>query len=213
MFITIDPYYDNNFYNECLHALQNNNIEFREFVSTRAPFYFYLELPSSPLMTNYDEILDTRYLVSKVLPVLPNDETYLLRRNESRQIKKYILNDAFREENESDYAIFFSIPGVEAGRELTKNISGKVYYLGKYYSRKYRVCISTSPYVKTFIPKSWILLEKTQLHNQPGSFEAYFNYKVLLLKDRIIKYSQTPYFENGVYVRPNLIKDKQTIRL
>ena len=40
-------------------------------------------------------------------------------------------------------------------------------------------------------------------------FEQEFNFNVLHRKDRLIKYSKTPYFEGGVFYKPkNLTNNK-----
>ena len=39
MYITVDPYYSTQFYNECLEALKNNKIEFTEHIKINRHFF------------------------------------------------------------------------------------------------------------------------------------------------------------------------------
>ena len=113
---TIDPYTSIVQYNESLQALKNNNIPVKEFISLRAPFYWYLDLPYAPLLVNYDDLEKEtdRYIVSKVKPIRAQDE-YLLQRRETNQgdIAKYIENTPLKEARESKYALFFNAVGFD----------------------------------------------------------------------------------------------------
>ena len=85
---------------------------------------------------------------------------------------------------------------------ISKEYPGKIYYLGKYYDNKFRVCLCNNKMIKNYIEPSQILLEKTPEMKEPGRFEADFNYLVLKLKDYIVKYTETIYAENGSIIRP-----------
>ncbi len=76
MFITIDPYYSTQFYNESLEALKNNNIEFSEFINIKPPYNWYLDVEKEPIMVNYDIASgsERRWMVNKVEALRTNEE-------------------------------------------------------------------------------------------------------------------------------------------
>lgn len=203
MFYTIDPYYDVNFYNQSKEALKNNNVNFSEFIEIKSPYRWFLKLNESPIMVNYDKIEKNRFLVQKVQALRPNDEYLLQRRgnSEGTNIKRYIYNDAFRDAE--DYGLFFNIKNREEFIRLSREYPGKIYYLGKYYDNKFRVCLVNNPMIKNYILPNQILLEKTPDMKEPGRFEAEFNYKILKFNDFIYKTSETIYSQDGKIIRPS----------
>ena len=206
MFYTIDNYYSVKFYNQTKEALKNNSIKFSEFIDIKSPYSWYFNLDNGlkPIMVNYDEKEKYRFLVSKVLALRPNEEYTLQRREDSsgNNIKKYIYNDAFRDAEE--YGILVHIKSKDELIKLSKQYPGKIYYLGKYYDNKFRVCLCNNKMIKNYILPEQILLEKTPEMKEPGRFESEFNYRVLKLKDYIVKYTETIYAENGSIVRPKV---------
>ncbi len=206
MFYTIDEYYDVNFYNQAKEALKNNNINFSEFLEIKNPYRWFFKLPDTikPIMVNYDEISKNRFLVRKVVALRPNEEYLLQRRNSSEgsNITRYIYNDAF--EDAKDYGIFFNIKNKEELLRISKEYPGKIYYLGKYYGNRFRVCLVNNPMIKNYINPAQILLEKNPDMKEPGRFEAEFNFKVLKQNDYIYKTIETIYAENGIIVRPKV---------
>lgn len=210
MFITIDPYYTLEEFHKCIAALKDNGIEPKMFIDTRAPYNWYIDVESAPMFVFYD-VLNTayqKYLANVVTPVTSADEMYLFRRDKGLSKGRYVLNDAFKDAQNSDYACFINLQNKEEGVQLSRSLKGKIWYLGRYYGNKYKICLVTSEYVKNFVPKERILLEKTS--DIPGRFEADLNYEIMYKKDRIIKFSSTPYFENGEYVVPTpIIQDYQ----
>lgn len=209
MFITIDPYYDTQFYNECKEALKNNGVAYKEFINIKTPYNWYFKLEQSPVLVNFDKATDaeSRWMVNTVMPLRPNEEYLLLRRDNdkgSKALLKFVENEPLRVARESDYAIFFHIKNREQGEQLTKDYPGRVWFMGKYYDNKYKVCLATHQVVKGFLDQSQILLEKTQQMQEPGRFEAELNWKVFRQNDYLIKFTETPYFENGKYVRPKI---------
>ena len=86
MLITIDPYYSIQTYNTSKEALKNNNISFNEFMCLKAPYHWYLELPTKPMMMNFDELSKgvERYVVSIVKPLTPLDQWTYFRRNNDK---------------------------------------------------------------------------------------------------------------------------------
>lgn len=206
MFYTLDNYYSVKFYNDTREALKNNQIKFKEFIEIKSPYNWYIKLDDNlkPIMVNYDEKQKYRFLVQKVKALRSNEE-YLLQRREDdagTNIKKYIFNDAFRDSEE--YGIFFHIKSKDELLKISKEFPGKIYYLGKYYDNKYRVCICNNIMIKNYINPGQILLEKTPEMKEPGKFEAEFNYRVLKLNDYIVKYTETIYAINGSLVRPKV---------
>lgn len=203
MFYTIDPYYDVNFYNQSKEALKNNNVKFSEFIEIKSPYRWFFKLTESPIMVNYDKIEKNRFLVQKVQALRPNEEYLLQRRgnSEGTNIKRYIYNDAFRDAE--DYGMFFNIKNREEFIRLSKEYPGKIYYLGKYYDNKFRVCLVNNPMIKNYILPNQILLEKTPDMKEPGRFEAEFNYKILKFNDFIYKTFETIYSQDGKIIRPS----------
>ena len=97
---------------------------------------------------------------------------------------------------------------------LSKLIPHKIWYLGRYYQKKYKLALIKSDEItnvfaliksdeitNVLIPKTQILFKRT-LDMSVEKFEADFNYKVFLLKDRLYKNSRTPFFEAGKYILP-----------
>lgn len=207
MYVTIDPYYDHNFYNQTKEALKNNGVVFGEYISTKTPFEWYFKVDQTPIMVNYD-LLDesnVRWLVSKVIPLRPTDEYKLLRRDNDvgpNMIAKFIENTPLKEASASPFAIFFTVSNKEEILQISKDYPGKIWYFGKYYNNKFRVCLATNETIKNFIPKEKILLERTKDLINPGRFEAELNWKVFRGHDMLVKFTETPYFENGIYNRP-----------
>jgi hypothetical protein len=206
MFYTLDSYYSVKFYNQAKEALKNNLIKFSEFIDIKTPYNWYFKLPeeSKPIMINYDELTKNRFLVRKVQALRPNEEYILQRRDDDSgsNIKIYIYNDAFRDVE--NYGIFFHIKSKDELIKISKEYPGKIYYLGKYYGNKFRVCLCSDKMIKNYISPTQILLEKTPEMKEPGRFEADFNYRVLKLKDFIIKFTETIYAENGSIIRPKV---------
>lgn len=212
MLITIDPYYGTQFYNECKEALRNNQVPYKEFVSIKAPYNWYLQLDQKPIMVNYDIASDSesRWLISKVIPLRPNEEYLLLRRDNdvgAKAVMKFVENEPLKEARTSEYAVFFTIKNRQHGEQLTKDYPGKIWFMGKYYDNKYRVCLATHPVIKGFLDPDQILLEKTQEMQEPGRFESELNWKVFRRNDYLVKFTETPYFEGGRLVRPKILGD------
>lgn len=216
MFITTDPYYNTQFYNECLEALKNNKISFQQYICIKTPYNWFLDLPQEPIMVNYDNINATekKLLVSKVIALRESEEYYLQRRNDDTQagILKYIENEPMQESRKSDYSVFFNISNKEELTKISKQFPDKIWYLGKYFNNTLKVCLCNNSMIKNYLSASQILLEKTKEHTLPGSFEADFNFKVLKSKDFIKKYTETSYALNGIITRPKIsINPSKTI--
>jgi len=206
-FITIDPYYTTQFYNECLAALKNNSIDYREYINIKPPYNWYLEIEETPILVNYDLATDSesRWMVNTVKPLRPSDEYLLLRRENDKgasALLKFIENEPLKKARLSKYAVFFNVQSYENALSISKEYPGRIWYLGKYYNNKYRVCLALNETIKAFINDSDIILEKE--NNTPGQFEADLNFKVFRKFDRLIKFTETPYFEDGNFKRVNI---------
>lgn len=212
MYITIDPYYPIEFYNESKEALKNNNVSFTEFINIKSPFYWYFKLESYPIMVNFDKISSSekKWLVTKVKAFRPNEEYLLFRRSNDKGksgIERYLLNEPLLESHNSKFSIFFNIKNIEEGISLSKEFPGKIWYFGKYYNNSLRVCLCSNPYIKNYLNKEQILLEKTIEHKEIGRFESDLNYYVFREKDYLIKFTETPYFEKGLFNKVQLQGD------
>lgn len=212
MLFTIDPYYDTRFYNESLEALKNNKVQFDELITIKTPYNWVLKTDQLPIMVNFDEVTnnDKRYLVTKVIALRENEEYLLQRRNDDtgEGILKYIENQPFAESRKSDYSVLFNFSNKEELIRISKEFPDKIWFLGKYYNNTYNVCLCNNKMIKNYLKPSQILLEKTLEHRLPGYFEADFNYKILKLKDRIKKFTETTFVQNGIIVSPKIIKDR-----
>ena len=215
MFVTIDPYYSVEFYNEVKEALKNNGIEPKEFISIKTPFSWYLQVPREPLMVNYD-VLDKaneRFLINKLQSLRENEAYRYMRRNDGvgqKAILKYTENTPMKEARLSDYAVFFQAKNKETMLKISKEMPIKLWYMGKYYSNKYRVMLCTNKLILNYIDRSDILMEKNSSEfNEPGRFEAELNFKVFRHMDYLEKYTETPYFKDGVYHQPSIKGDRE----
>ena len=197
--ITLDDYYPTNFYNESLEALKNNNVGYQEFINIK-DYKWYIDLPNNPVMVNYDELprSDSRWLVTKIKPLRPNEEYLFQRRLDDtgkKAMLKYVENKPMKEARLSDYAVFFNARNKEQLQKITKEFPGTIYYFGNYYSNKYKLCLCSNKMILNYIDKGQILLESTS--KEIGMFEAELNFKVFRGNDYLAKYTETPYFKDG----------------
>lgn len=205
MFITIDPYYDVEFFHKCESALANNSINYNLFIDIRRPNYWYFQIDRAPIMVNYNVLPKERkrYIVPVVRPIFSNEKIRLYRRFDDKNILKYINNDALENAYHSDYACFFECTNKEELMRITRKIPIKIWYIGRYKTKMYKVGMACDPVIENVIPKERILLRKTDDISGPGEFEAEFGYRILSNKEYFIKYTQNVYFENGeIYVPP-----------
>lgn len=209
MYVTIDPYYDNEFYNECKEALKNNEVDFTEFLNIKSPYSWYFDIEQAPVMVNYDRATGSqlRWMVSLVQPLRPNEEYLLLRRNKDKGRKamlRYIENEPLKSARTSDYAVFFTVKNREELESISSEYPDKIWYMGKYYNNKYRVCLATHEVVENFLREDQILLKKNKELSEPGRFESELNWKVFRGNDHLIKFTETPFFLKGKYNRPKI---------
>lgn len=202
MLISIDRFYSENFYNTCKEALKNNNILYSEYVSTIGTYKWYLDVPRKPFMINFEEcpVSERRYLVSKVIPLDMSDEYRYYRRADSMGHfePKYVRNDVFSSLVNSE-AYLFKVKSKKQLVDLSK--ISRIWYLGRYYNNRYRLALTTSLACRIVIPSEDVLLEKNP-DETPENFELRINYSVLNSKEKIVKFSRTPYYENGKWNVP-----------
>lgn len=218
MLVTIDDYYSVNFYNQCLQALKNNGVEFDEFISSVAPYRFYLRVDQPPTFVNYDEVSTSfeRHLVSIIKPLKPSDDYLYLRREsfqDKKGLKQYAINDALGSGQKSGEGVFFSSTKEEILR-VSREYPRKIWFMGRYFNRKYRVFFADSLLIKNFINEKDIMIAGSSFKNIT-ELETQLNLKYFMLQDRLLKLSETPYVQNGRFhpissVRPE-ITDKYVL--
>lgn len=199
---TIDNYYDVNFYNQMKMALTNNNVEYTELISARPPHLWYIVADQQPIAVNYDTVStsEIKFLVTKVKPLAFNDEYRLYRKGQSKgkDSLQFIENDALKKARNSNYACFFTVNSKQQLEYISEKYPAKIFFLGKYFNNKYKVCLACHEAIKGVIDQDMILLEKGNL-NSTGAFEAEFNFRILKGKDMLVKFTETPYMEDGKY--------------
>lgn len=215
--ITIDPYYDVNFYNETKEALNNNGVEYQELISLKSPYYFYFEVENNPSFINYDEVNKSysRNLVTKVKPLKPNDVNLYLRRDSYTALKaidQYAKNDALRTAEKTGQGIFFTAKKEEI-LGISNEFQRKIWFMGRYFNRKYMVFFTDNLMVKNFIDPSQVLVESRDV-SDVSLLESRLNFEIFREKDRLEKLSETPYIFKGkfypVSIRPE-ISDKYVL--
>lgn len=216
--ITLDNYYNVGFYNECLEALKNNSVDFEQYISTKPPYQFYLVVENEPTFVNYDKVSPTynRHLVNVITALKPNDD-YIYQRRDTYQNKKaiqhYAINDALQTGQDAGEGVFFHAEKEEILR-ISKEFPRRIFFMGRYYNRKYKVFFSDSLLVKNFLKPSQILVQDKGF-KMVTELEAELNWNVFKQQDRLIKLSETPYVQNGRFypipsVRPE-ISDKYVL--
>ena len=205
-YISIDDYYSIDQYNESLQALRNNSVSFSQYIYTKTPYNFVIEIFREPIMINYDLFTNNQlqYLINAVEPSKPQEEYLLQRRDSYEGIKgliQYGLNEPLRQADKSDYACFFNLKNYAEGMTLSKSL-GKIYYFGKYIKNT-KLALCTNSMIKNFIDPSHILVEKK---SSIINMELELNYKYFRLQNRLRKFTNTPYFNNGKF---NNVKIKQ----
>jgi len=198
---TIDPFIDTNQYNQALEALKNNKIEYEESIYLKTPYYFYLRLSTkqTPVLMNYEMISRSRwnYLVTKVKPLQSKDILKLYRFDTNvSSIRSYINNDAFSESLKAEKTIIFNYKNREQLINLSKNY-GKIYVLGKYVNNKYRLAMCFDSQIKNVLMPNEVYIAAKDY--KLGQLELEINNEIFKNKEKIIKWTQTPYFKDGKY--------------
>jgi len=208
---TIDNYYDVQFYNETKQALQNNDVEFVEMISSKNDHVWYFLTKELPIAINYDKISSSmvKFLITKVKPLAFNDEYKLYRKGlaKGNDVLQFIENDALEQARKSKYSCFFKVKSRQHLKEISEFYPGKLYFLGKYYNNKLKVCLANHESIEGVIDPDDILLKKGN-KNGAGDFESEFNFRVLKGKDYLIKFTESPFMEDGKFNQPKIQSDR-----
>ncbi len=203
--ISFDESYDQVQYNSFIANLKTNKVEFKEFVSTRAPYYFYVEVDSkyTPVFLKYKVAPKGiyRYLLERVKPLQNNEQMLLTRRLSDSAInfEKFVSPNIFIDLKSADYAVVFRYRNKDQLIEMTKDLGIKVFVLGKH--REWNLAFSFNKFIRSYVYNDWVLLEKNSptLFKNPGEFEEELNYKHLIKVKLTNKTIDYPYYENGKY--------------
>lgn len=201
MIWTIDGDYDLQEYNKVIASMQANAISYNEYIHTKN-YKFYIETPQEPWCLKYENIdLQFSYfLVAKTVPLQSNEIIKYSRRSEhsGKAALKLAYNDAL-ESAKGQYIYFFHLTNKDAAKELSKEI-GKIWYFGRYFGNRYHVFMSANQYLTKYVKLDYILSSGTPLEAEMQLYYQAFN-----RQDRLKKYSQTPAYENGQYLRPKIL--------
>lgn len=201
MIWSIDSNYTIEDYNKVLDALQENNIAYSEYISTRN-YKFYIETQDAPFCLKYETIDAgfSYFLVSKTKYLQSQESLRYTRRSEhsGKAALKLAYNDAFNAEK-NNYVYFFHLSNREKAKELSREI-GKIWYFGRYLNNRYFVFMSSNQYISKFVKLDDILSSGTPLEAEMQLYYQAFN-----KQDRLKKYSQTPAYNDGVYLRPKIL--------
>ena len=198
MLITLDPYYDVEFYNRCKNSLENNKCEYREFICVRPPYNWYLDIKTEPQLLDYNkaERVDKIHMISVSKPIKTQDFWKHYRRgNDNKEnINRYIVNDAYEEALNSNFSAFVNIRSKEQALQLSNGLKGvKFWYFGKFFNR-YKIYLVNSELIKSVLPKEDILVSTNK---DIIKLEQTLNFEKFKLRDFLIKNSETVYIFNG----------------
>ena len=216
IYINFDSYYSVKDYNSFLTAAKNNDIEFEEFVSIKAPFLRsigindYKDLPS---FLNYDILpsSDRKWLVSTLKATRPN-EAFVLKRREGKdnQYFEYIIPEGLKLLPKKKYIMVFRSYDKGDIREISKKLgSSKIYKLGK--AKGYTIYYTYNPYIRGIVLKKNQLVEfgkearnSSAIKSGPtipkelGIIEHYINYNVLVNEKLLNKTVKSEFWSNGI---------------
>lgn len=205
MLVTIDNYYNVDFYNQCLTALKNNGVQFTEHLSITGAYNWYIDVPRLPIMLNYETCSkgEERYVISKVIALTSDSQYRYYRRLDSlhRFDTKYILNDVLADIKDKE-AWVIKVSSREHLLALSRlDVNSKIWYLGRYLDGRIKLAVITSSVLRMMCPRELILMEK-KATDKIERFESELNYRVLMGKERLVKYDTTPYFISSKFVVP-----------
>ena len=189
-YISFDNYYKQSDYNRFILSAFNNGINFREFISIKPPYNWWIEIDDKdiPKFLDYDETKDTRWFVSKIIPRYPNEE-FLLRRKDNdpkTDIKRFIENDVLEMATREDFVCVFIFQGNKI-RDYSTQIDDKLYILGQ--KGNYKVGVSFNPFIQNIInPADIILTIDDGDYRNSGEIEQRINY---LWKPQLKLYNKT----------------------
>lgn len=207
--ITFDPYYSIQEYNKFIETAKKKNIKFKEYICIKPPYNWFIEIEQGKEPTfldfKYATSTDERYLLEKLIPIYPADDTYLKRRetNPRSEYERYVSPNIFKKIPQAKYCTIFKFSSIDQIRKISTN-GIKVYYIGRY--RGSYIGFSFNKYIQNFIMPSNIILAKTSdsQYSVHGEFEADFNYKFLVGSKMTNKTRELPYAMDGIYYPLNI---------
>lgn len=202
MLVSIDKFYEVDFYNKCIQALLNNKVPVKQFISSTTLKWF-LDVPYPPVMLNYELPQETekRFMLSKTIAVFPSDQYLLYRRpNDYRFLNPKMVRADYMT-NDNQYACFFHLKNQYDGHTLSKAVNSKIYYIGKYYNNRYRICVCLEPSIRPLLSSTDVLFEKTEKETWVKT-ETEINQRVFMLRDYLMKFTRTPYFSGNKFEAP-----------
>ena len=208
IFITFDPFYETDQYNEFLTAAKNNHIEYDEFISVRAPYYWYveIELDDAPRFVNYDLLTSTqeKFIVNKMKARMPNEAYLLLRRktDNPRDIERFISPKPLIQSRKESNVIVFKSMNKNNLLEISRKLGNtKIWKLGELKKKKYKIYMTFNPYVLSFISRDDVLIEKKNKNEYKGvgELEYELNHKVLVVEKIDEKTMELEYYREGKF--------------
>lgn len=201
-YITFDEYYSASEYKKFIQAAKNNGIEYEEFISTKAPYNWYLKVDEFdvPNFLNYDEATkqERRKMLKVLEPVFAN-EKYLLQRRENdnpKDFSRFVTFKAFDNVIGKPATIVKNINKQELIR-ISKELGTTIWVLGK--ERGWNLFLSENPFIKNYVGQDSVILDKKKSDlNKPGELELALN-KILNIEHFSSKRTQQSHFKNGKF--------------
>lgn len=205
IYITFDGLYNINSYNQFIESAIKNKLEFKEYISIKAPYRWYIEIDQkyAPMFLQYSLLPkgDEKWLLEKINGLNPNEQWLLKRKVSSlpQNFEEFVSPYIFRQIPYEPYCVAFKYKNKDELVRYSKELGLKIYVLGK--QREWNLAFCFNKYIRNYIFKDQILLEKTDPKQflKAGEFEYTLNFKKLVkikLSNKTLEY---PYYEDGVY--------------
>lgn len=204
MYITFDDFYSIKEYNSFIENAKKRT-EIQEYISLKPPHHWYIKIKKEhlPLFLRFKIASDSteRFLVQKIKPLYPSEEMQLIRRESTslKDFERFVSPKIFQKVKHSSYAVLFRYKNKQELIKITKESPVKIYDLGQV--GKWNLAMCFNKYIRNYIFSSWILIEKTKESEfvNPGDFEQYLNYKILVTSKFDNKTFEYPFVKDGVY--------------
>ena len=190
MIFSLDKYYSTTFYNKIIETLKKKKVQFEEFINVKN-YQFYIKTKLDPVILDYEKLYGGGefHIVKKVKTLNPNEE-YLYSRIKNQtgsSALEFAKNDYMKYFNTMSFII---LGNHEEAVQLSKKV-GRVYYAGRYMGRW-----------NLYVIDGRIKHPNILANGKPLECELKLNY-IFAKKDMLEKYTQTPFWEFGVYHQPN----------